>query len=106
MKIKWMGKSLPDPNGCGPEGLQWGVPNFIFKPACDLHDNLFNAKVGFLVANWEFYKRMRYYIKQKKAWYLEPIALFYFFMVNIFGIPLYFEWKKKIITFFQCKKRK
>jgi len=97
MKLKWLGKILPEPNGCGPEGFQWAVPNLIFKPACNLHDNLFSAQVGFFTSNWAFYHRMRYLIwKKKKHFGYEIIAFIYFVAVTIGGAPFYFKWGTKI----------
>ena len=94
MKLNWMGKYLPEPNGCGPRGLQWAVPNLIFKPACDLHDNLFSARAGFIASNLAFYSRMRYLIHisnknriQKIG--LHIVALIYYLVCTTIGIFWY-----------------
>lgn len=101
MKLTFLKKLLPAPNGCGPEGLQHLVPNFMFKRACDLHDNLFSAKAGYFGSNKSFYNRMRHYIKINKAHFgYEIVAFIYFLAVTVFGFPFYFEWKKKIINLF------
>jgi len=101
MIIKHLGKILPEPNGCGPEGFQHLIPNLIFKRACNLHDNLFSAKAGFFASNWKFYMRMRFYIKKErcvlKSILYEPIALIYFIAVS-FGYPWYANWFTKINT--------
>jgi len=93
MKIKWLGKVLPAPNGCGPRGLQHLVPNFMFKPACDLHDNLYSAKVNRSASDWAFYMRMRECIKKErnalKSILFKPIALFYYLVVRIGGYFFY-----------------
>ena len=107
MKLKWLGKILPAPNGCGPEGFQHLVPNWIFKPACNLHDNLFQIKPGFFKSNSEFYHRMRWciYVCSRpfyKILFYEFVAILYWFMVTIFGWTYYFEIKRKAIKY--CKR--
>lgn len=108
MKLKLFDKILPEPNGCGPEGFQKLVPNGPFKPACDLHDNLFSAQVGFFKSNWLFYVRMRELIKNKGLMRIiyEPWALLYFIGVS-FGYPWYAKWwskaKSYILKLFNIK---
>jgi len=87
--LVWLGGLLPEPNGCGPEGLQHLVPNFIFKPACDLHDTLYYAQIDRKASDWAFYMKMRDCIKKErnplKSLLFEPIALLYYLVVAIGG---------------------
>lgn len=100
MKIKWFGKFVPEPNGCGPEGLQWAIPNFIFKPACDVHDILTATKPGYWKTQTYFYQKMRFLIKlRKKSWWYEIPAFIYFLAVVLFNWIWYYNVWEKTIAF-------
>ena len=107
MLMRWFGKLIPEPNGCGPEGLQWAIPNLIFKPACDLHDNLFSIKAGFIKSNLMFYSRMRYLIKINRASKIKKVgfhilAFIYYAFCTTLGIFWYHRIGEKV-KYYICK---
>lgn len=75
------------PNGCGPKGLQWLVPNFCFERACHIHDVMYaDSRVSRKDADKEFLKYMKLSIQEQnknKSYYL--LAYLYYFSVRTLG---------------------
>lgn len=78
------------PNGCGPKGLGWLIPNLWFKEACDRHDKMWARGIKQSTADAMFYSYMRQAARIKTHSDLErrialKCAKLYYNMVKYFG---------------------